>query len=442
MTYRRYSLVLFFLVIIVFFLPLEIYRITIHDTAISLSRLLSIMLAILVLFLVANNVFKIYRTPLNGLLFLYLMFPLILTLSRISNTEIMGLIFGGVLIFIIVNGLKSYKHHLVLVRAFQISYVWFIFFALYSYTFYFTRGSPVTDIPFREFLPFSLPEAGHIAKGFLVGGGAMSLPRLALPFGTPPSTSMALVIGIITFAYDKTLEISRKRRMFKYLMLFLLLLCLFATMSKSGVMLFILSFFIFCYFKIIKPLRIPKKTLKLGLFIIFLFIIVSILLPTGPVFNRLFNIQSMEGDLNTHLETRLQALEIVKSDLSRFLFGVGFGNYREFGDGPHSHSAYTTILVELGILGSFSFWFLYFYTTAMSYIRLKYYRSDELKSSKKANLLLGYFTANFCILAGGLVYDFISIWPVFIVVALSNNAVILEKIYKKNLKWSNIQGQK
>lgn len=426
-TVKPYPVIIFFLAAAIFFSPLEMYRIPVGYTALSISRFLIILLCVFVVFCLVSTSFKIHRSSLNGVLFLYLAVPLILTIPRFNNTEFLALILGAALIFIITHSSKTCKTHLILLRSFQYSYIWYIFFAIYSYLVFFQTGSPVTDIPFRDMLPFTLPEAGHLKKGFLVGaGGHMPIPRLALPFGTPPAASMALVIGVIVYLADKTLSLSRKGHIFRWIMVVALLLCVLATMSKSGFVVLVFSAFILCYFKIIKSGRINKKIFKCFIFLLFFFLFLFVLLPVEVVLLRLFDVDTMSNTVTRHFQTRVQALHIVFQNLQHLFLGVGFGNYGLYGEGPHSHSTYTTILVELGVLGSVFFWLLYAYTTITNFFCFRKYSRQRLGISDiQKTMVLGYLIGNIGILIGALVYDFILMWPVFVFLGLTNNAVLV-----------------
>lgn len=424
----KYSLIaLFLLVPIVFLSPLEMYRINVLFTAISISRFLIIIAYIFIVFGLLINSFKFYRTHINSFLFFYLLIPLILTMPRLHNYEFLVIVLSAGVIFAITHSIKSFNSHLILLRAFQFSYIWFIFFALYTYIFFFKTGSPVTDIPFREFLPFTMPEAGHIKKGFIVGGaGQMALPRLSLPLGTPPVTSMALVMGILVFLADNTLSLSKFGGCFRWIMSFLLILCLFATMSKTGIVVLFFSMTFFVYFKVIKRGKINKNALRYSLFIFFFLILMAVFLPVDNVVHRLFNPEVMSGTIKEHFNTRIEGIRIFSQNLKHFFGGVGLGNYYLFGKGTQSHSSYTTILAEIGILGSFSVWLVYIYTAIMihkCYEKAK--KQNFYKTIFPENLILCYLIGTLCILIGALAYEIISLWPVFVFLGLTNNAIVV-----------------
>lgn len=421
------SLLVYLLAAVVFFHPFDIYRIDVAGLPFSISRLFLGATLLLWSFLLLISVLEVRRHKANIIVLLYFGVPFALSIARITNSEILSLLMGSVFLILVLQNVDGFKQHLALVRAFELSFVWYVFFGFYTYYFYGRYGVPLRDIPFRGLIPLELLGAGHIqeSKGFMIGAGYLALPRLSLPLSTPPATSLALSLGIVLFFSDKTLLKSISVRIFRGIMLLMLFFCLMLTMSKSGMLMFVFAMISFSVLHIVRYKSIDKKLMLKYFLIIPIIALVLSYLPIDNVITRYTDSRILQVSVTHHFNSRLDALAIATENISRFLFGAGYGNYRLYGEGIHSHSPITTNLVELGIVGSLFFWALYIYTAVANYRCLRALTHLESKYKYRAAFYLLYFVGIISILFSALLYEAITIWPMYIFVALSLSMVVL-----------------
>jgi FtsH-binding integral membrane protein len=127
-----------------------------------------------------------------------------------------------------------------------------------------------------------------------------------------------------------------------------------------------------------------------------------------------------DTDLRGHVQTRLDALGIWVTDPKTFLFGVGFSNYSLYGSGIHSHSPYTTVLGERGLVGSLPFWAFYFGVSVWAGRRAVLWRKLD---PDRFSMLLGIFAATVGVLFGSIFYEYIHRNVVWILFALAAGTI-------------------
>lgn len=409
---------------VIVFSPLEIYRVEVGGLPISLSRLF---LFIALLVFIIHYGLQSKRLIINifvCIVLLYVCVPLILGAFRFTNLTVLELVLASVVIFLIVVYSGNMKDHQYLLRSFQYSYMWYVFFGLYTYYIYFICGTPIVDVPFREYIPFQILDPGHIERGFVIGGKTNLIPRLALPLTSPPATSMSLVLGFLIFAGDKSLMTTLKLNIVRYAMMVFMIILIFMTVSKAGIILLFFVFFMLFTYEVRSKNNAPKILPGVLIAVLFVLVIVYIYLPHDSIVARLFVWSEMENTVSGHYDTRIHAINVVLSDSVVFFLGGGYGNYWMFGHGPHSHSPITTNLVELGILGSVFFWALYLYAIYGLFV----YNRNNSVSAKSANsfecnIARHYYIGMITIIVGSFMYESITNWPFFIFVALSYSVI-------------------
>jgi hypothetical protein len=277
----------------------------------------------------------------------------------------------------------------------------FVLFSAVSLHSLLAKGEPLTDLPFREVIPLPIEPAGHLERGFRFGDFA----RLALPFSTPPHLAAATTLMGILLLY---LPVRRRSLQWGRITLALLLVLVLAgTFSRTGYLMAIvggaLAYLV---------ARRPDPRLVFGLLLSLLVVAGFALVGVGPdkLSERIMSAQSNAH----HLSTRMQAVAIWMKDVKTVLFGVGLGDYMLFGDGPHSHSDYTTMLSERGIVGILA-WSPLFLAPLWSLIRIR----RQSRPAADGRIIDGIIIALGVCLFGGLLYQLLQIVTVWMVLALS-----------------------
>jgi len=392
---------------VIFFAPLDIYRVVISPGInISLYRIFLVFAIFIYGLLLINKGFKMQKQPLYIFLIFYGM-SVIFSFSLTSNfswamSVLLANLSGVIIVYLMAELLNTKQKIYTAAMVYCFSLVFSVLGAIYILRQFF-EGLYVTDIPFRNALPFTLASAGHLAAR----SRFLGFPRFALPLTSPPHLGASLNIGILFLFCTFILYRNQKAKLKNIsVLIFLSLLCLvlLGTFARSawigllggGVVILIVE---------------KGRLLFNKRFWGFSFIVVLVL---GMVFFfRIFSpslvLKRFSPEITTrtneyHLETRLEALRIATTNIKNLLFGVGLGNYGLYAPsgGIGSHSVYTTILAERGLFGLCIFLVL---------VISVFFKSRKLLSLSKIKdrwyyCRLGFLSAWVAILLGSLLYEF------------------------------------
>jgi hypothetical protein len=275
----------------------------------------------------------------------------------------------------------------------------------------------------------------------LFEGSMGTLQRLHLPIGSPPRLSMFLSIGIILLLglilYNIRTKQNRKILLAYVASALVLTVMLFLTMSRSGLIALAGGSILLIYlWKSDLFYRYVFLKVSLGLYVVTILIIVAIILP-GPVHHAVERMSSTIGGLTEHLQTRLEALAIWSASLKNILVGVGLSNYQLYAKGVHSHSAYTTVIAERGLIGSFTYWPFYFYPFLVLFLSATAH-SHEYKWQAYKRALAAIL---FVIIFGSLFYEFMQERNIWVVMGLAGAALGLSSSTSKSKKLHNIRNR-
>jgi hypothetical protein len=330
--------------------------------------------------------------------------------------EIVNIASGIMLILLFYAVLDSRDDWQRTVKIFIWSGAWILAGLGYTYILYFSTGRLVRDIPFRAAIPLELSDSGHLAQGHNVWG----VPRLSLPFSSPPHLA-GLIVALLSIVAAQLLFNRYSRRKRRWLLAYagLLFGALILTFARSGWLGLAGGILVL----VTKVFHSKNRRFLRRIFLLFL---ISFSLLGGIIFltpervtESLMSRFSLgpETDLGRHWETRLRALDIWSNGLGTMLFGVGMSNFLVYGQGVHSHSPYTTVLAERGLVGSVFFWMFYF---GSSWWVLR--RSISLwrrRDYEGYSMVFGVFAATVGVLFGSLFYEYIHRNVVWILFALA-----------------------
>ncbi|MFW6016023.1 MAG: hypothetical protein ACOCRK_06260 [bacterium] len=393
--------------------PLDVYRIKFPMINLSVYRIIFVFfVAIYISYLILYK--KIVKSNKYILLYLTLLssFVGIAQSIKLGNSlpffinEVMGII----LIIIFIN-IYSYDDIEKLINTFLLSLSISVFFSLYTYYQFFVLGNLIKKLPFVDNLVF-FAEVNHLTQGGVISG----LPRLMLPYATPPQLALVISIGIILVSFKLKFK---KKGKFRYVpLLVLLFLILLGTMSRSSIVPIFLVFIVYLFFEFIyvkKKNTLIIKRIFYGSIIILTITLIIRLFP-DEILNKLFYRFTIlsEGTIR-HFYVRLEAILLFAKDWKTLLIGIGSKNNIYY-DGVYTHipplhflSPYFTVLAENGLFGFisvFGFYFLVYFELWGYLKRCKDYISYSL-----------YFVLCYILLAY-LFYELRLILPVWIILAI------------------------
>ena len=415
--------------------PLNVYRAELPLVNLSGFRILLIVLIISYVFSMLARGGKIRKNPMYLFLSLHL-FSTLLALGVGEFTSRTGTIFlttvaGLALCFVFGNILDNKEKLYRAIHVFLTSYLIYVFFAVYTYYIGYIGGK-VVDIPFRDLLPFKMPPPGHLEGGRMFVATTGALQRLSLPTGSPPRLSIFLAAGVVLLMglalYAITNQRSGRRWIPYVLFASILTIMTYLTMARTGWIALIGGLLILTYLWKSKLLfyRLSIKFLFITVVTLFLIALIVIVIPL-PILVPIERVTTTLEGLERHWVTRLEALSIFYTDIKTAFIGVGLSNYQLYARGIHSHSAFTTVLAERGLIGSLLYWLLYFYSFLFLYRSAKRNDKDPKWQSYKRAIVAALFVVIF----GSLLYEFLHEVQVWIIIALATAMVGLEK-YKES----------
>lgn len=290
-----------------------------------------------------------------------------------------------------------------------VSHVLTLAFAVFTWTQFALFGVVVAQLPLGELLPLPLASPGHLSTEIVAAG----FPRLALPYSSPPSLSLSLAVSILlglSFGlFGGGRSDGEERARLPVLWLAVLLVLLLGTISRSGWAAFLAGL---TWLFLVQG-RLRLRHVGYGVAgVAMVLLVVTFFFPTEAIADRL---RVTEGT-SKHLQTRLEALRIFSRDVATGLFGVGLNSYQEYSSlgGPHSHSPFTTVLAERGIVGWLTYWPLYLYVWLTTW-RM----STEEQDGAWRSAMAGLSAAVAAVLVGSLLYEFILINHAWLAVGLA-----------------------
>tara|TARA_B100000427_G_scaffold302255_1_gene285995 strand:+ start:5 stop:1288 length:1284 start_codon:yes stop_codon:yes gene_type:complete len=391
------NLVLFF-IILLGFIPSP-YVINLGFLSINLDRLfLGFLSFIGILFLINKGSFRISKLHLFLLLFLSYS---ILNNFFLGQLQLMSIY--SIILLIVISS-EDIKEE-VLYLALKISFLGYVFWALFSLIYFFYYG-PLVQLPFSSILPeIFQKDLGHAE---VVANYYSLFPRVSFPFGTPPVLSCLGAMYFLFFLHQLKLQNNSfiKKSSFVYFGLAFSLFIAIITVSKTGFAIILAGLII--NFLLDLKWKINKKSFFYSLAIFFLLIIFFLFLisfiESNPISNfiyqRLFLSSAVDFDANYeggHLNIRLKAIqEFLSFSIFHKIFGIGYLNIEDL----HYHSSLLTALHEIGILG-FIFLMLILFLPIKNAFHIYIYTNSK-KELQKAKYVI---SSGVCIIVAHLVYE-------------------------------------
>lgn len=255
--------------------------------------------------------------------------------------------FLGIFIILIIMNVFDIDDFQLIFKSIVYSQIVTIILSIYTYVEYLSRGKIITKISIFNILTAELSE-DYIRRTLISG-----MPRLSLPYSTPPHLSIVMVIVITILLFQNGLF---KRRV-KGVLFIVFSIILFLTYSRTAIVAVSIAYILY-WFKNLGNKQYNLKKL-ITYFIAFVSIIPTILYFIERVdilekFIVRFAINNIMSD--RHFLVPLDGLILWLSDLKFFFIGIGSGSsfYLEGQHTffpPHFLNSFVTIVVERGILG-------------------------------------------------------------------------------------------
>lgn len=242
------------------------------------------------------------------------------------------------------QGLHAQQQLVYALAAVALIYILFTVYSLYTLFF---LGQPITDLPFRDFIPLPL-----VAGSEHLLDVTASARRSSLPFGVPQV--LATASGSLALLFVMW---HRAVRRWPWILLSgLMLVVSVATISRTGVY----SIFGACFIGLFAILCrreerswIGRKLFGFGLFGSVFVGLGVYWLGTDALgeFDRLLTSMD-QSTTQAHLAIRFKALNWwADAGWLNELIGTGLGNFYRFGAALKAHMSVLTLLVERGVLG-------------------------------------------------------------------------------------------
>ena len=344
----------------VLLLPFAAYSISVGLVNISLDRVLGIIMIISFLYYllfigkIRNDLFII----LYILNILYLLFNRLLLGPHLHNLfpmALYNLVMSFIVYYWICSNFKNIRHTINVFLPLFIIHITFTFYTLYQWI---SNNNYALTLPFSHNLHFlSKTEMFHLT---VLSEGISIIPRVSLPYGTPPWLSIIMACFTIIFIYmiiNYKPQNNKKPPKVLYLSLILSLITTLLTMSRSGLLSLLIGGIYF-----ISSLGILKKSyiVKSVFWIIIIVLIGTLYLTNHTVIAKVFSDRFLDFTQQSsqgHLDARYSGYHaFMGASLINKLFGIGVGNI----PGLHYHMTYLSVLVEKGIVGFILHFGIYF----------------------------------------------------------------------------------
>lgn len=312
--------------------------------------------------------------------------------KSIFLNELMGMM----LLFIFIN---IYEHSDInlLMNTYLVSLIVPIFFSGFVYYKFIMTGKMIEKITIFSSHTYEFDEM-FINRASI---GSAMIPRLSIPYASPPHLGLTISIGIIIMLIK--IIYSRKKLKLNYYLYFIVLLIIFlGTMARSIFLsLSIVIFLILFFFKKKNKKNIFNWKVLIILLIIFI-VIYNFIIPEQVKTMLIKKVLSLSSVLdynsaNRHLLLRLEGLNLWLENSESFLVGRGMGA-AEFIEGkltylaPYFFSPYLTALVERGILGFIVIFSIFFLILKELYIKNKITQNlnDKILFFIMCNILIAF----------------------------------------------------
>ena len=281
------------------------------------------------------------------------------------------------------------------------SYLIVLSISVYSISEFISNGVIPSSFSFLDSLPFvrsvNYEHMAEVNMSYL-------FPRLSLPYPTPPQLS--LVLAMYSFYFLSQLLLKKSKLVFGLLLTSIMLM--FATISRSGIIPFIVISFLYYNVASKKSFLSRYASLTISTALIIFSISVFSQDLTTILYDRFFG-SSLSGFTSGHSSARLVGLNLfMEGSPVQMLFGQGIGNYI----GIHAHMTTITYLVEIGLIGLFLFVFLFFQRIIICYRFYKRFPNNGGSHLYELMLLLMIFFAM-------ALYEFTYVVPLYIFMGLA-----------------------
>jgi len=384
-----------YLILMAFFITLEVYRIPIAGYNITLYH---IFLAGALFWGVLGVLQNRGRIRINketrialGILILFSTYSFVSFLRNVdvmqpeSRSGFLAEMVGYIMVLSMAIFITRWKIFRQFVVAFLASGIFVYLFAFYSWFVWITRKEYLTSIPFWH--TFSHSE--HVIQYLQSPSEFMQFPRFTLPFSSPAGTGVFLSLsGIILLAFTLQQIIDKRRGNWKLILLNVInFFCLLGTFARASWAIYAVgSLLVIWSFRKYKLVSIGRVAMTYLIMVVVLVSAMS-LIPIGHQFAHnitlRFSPRYTEQSNIGHLESRLLALHYWTE---RPVVGLGVGGFwLKPKGGIHTHSTYFTILVNRGLIGLILFLSILF----SLYFLLKKRILFNLKSENKIAFIYG-----------------------------------------------------
>lgn len=386
--------------------PFFFISITTPLGGLTLDRFFVLLISVLMFIISFSRKFKINTIGLTLLfLIIYLTFNRMFTGYELVSKYL--LLVTAILIFYI--SYKSSLNGFEITSAINFSFYIYCLISFYSLIHFFNNGYVPSRFTFLEAIPFIRPiDYEHMETINL----SYVFPRLSLPFPTAPQLSIVMAV----YSFHFLLKGVTQQTFIDKLRFFIGCVIMLATISRSGIipLIFFSSIFYLIWSR-------SNLLIKYAQIIIISFMILGIIILISPdlfeiLYSRFFssNLTSLTSE---HLGARKIGFNIfMESPLFNKIFGHGIGNY----PGLHSHMSLLTLLVEIGLLGSFLFVFVFIQRFIFT---LKIYFKYKIKAIAHLNELMMYGL----VFLGMLFYEFTYVLPLYIFLGFYTGQSFREK---------------
>lgn len=404
--------------------PLDIYRINTQPFGISIFRLIIIITLgsyiyekLLDFNELEENKISLQSYELHAYIFIFGFFlSLIISLAIAASKDhalphMASGIFGITIAVLLIDVIDSKTDVRYLFKSVYFSYVICIFFMIFTY-YHWSQGTYISSIPFADLFPFELASSQNL-KAFRTGVSGTVLPRLALPFTTPPQLSLWLVYGFFLSLYFNSTRTSLFSYGVSVSYSVLLLMAMLLTVSRTGLFTLIIVGTVYLIIYIYKRASVStiRNLLAVSLILSFIFILIF---PEEVLLAR------FTGSISAHLEARVAGIIFWLKDIKTTLLGVGLGNYLYYTGKSTTETNYILFLVERGLLGTALALPIFFYPGVLLSRNLAQFQ-EYIESYR---ITLTSWSIVLCILIGELFYDFIHLHYVWVFIGLCISAAI------------------
>ena len=346
----------------------------------------------------------------NLISFSLAVFVVYVTINRLLSIDELNpkffMLISSVLSFYI--PFKISKSGVNLEKAINLSFIIFGVIGIYSIWHFLTNGYIPSRFDFLDSISFirtvNYEHMESVNQSYI-------FPRNSLPYPTPPQLS--IVMASYSF-YFFSLYTSYPLK--KYLFFFIVgVFIMLTTISRSGILPLLFVFFL--SYSVVNKNNFILKFFKIILFIAILLLCLKYFNQDlyDVIYNR-FGGSSGTDSNQEHLGVRLVALHyFFDGSLLQMLFGIGIGNYPNL----HAHMTILTFLVEIGIVGTFIFLFIFFQRFWVTMKVYRKYRYNAINHLKEFMMLLLVFI-------GMLLYEFTYILPLYMLMGVSCGKSFIE----------------